>query len=226
MSQIFRNKQLPLVLSDKSGPEKRNFGISRELLRLLVSRIRNCSVAFMPTPGAGICSEPNRHTKERRRAESAYPIYCSPFFCILLCSGLCFSEPASIRPFTTDECTLVDEGPPQAPNAWCHCCVAHDLSYWKGGTRREKELADQEFRRCIASAGYPDQARVMYNAVRIWGGAYLPFVWRWGYGWNYGRGYRELTPSEKEEVEIMLTNKKSIQALNRACSEDNEGEEE
>lgn len=145
---------------------------------------------------------------------------------LLLCAGLSLSEPSSIRPFTTDECTLVDEGPPEDPDAWCHCCVAHDLNYWKGGTWREKELADIQFRRCIAAAGYPDRARVMYNAVRIWGGAYLPFVWRWGYGWRYGRGYKELTPSEKIAVERMLMHEETLQALDHACTKENKSNEE
>lgn len=134
-----------------------------------------------------------------------------------LLPGICRSEPPSIKPFTTDECTLVDEGPPEDPNAWCHCCVAHDLNYWKGGTAEEKERADQEFKRCIAAAGYPDRARVMYNAVRIWGGAYLPAVWRWGYGWPYGRGYKELTEEEEEAVEKMLLHEETRRALDQAC---------
>jgi hypothetical protein len=36
----------------------------------------------------------------------------------------------------------------------------------------------------------------MYKGVRLGGSPYFPDWYRWGYGWNYGRGYKPLTEEE------------------------------
>jgi hypothetical protein len=44
----------------------------------------------------------------------------------------------------------------------------------------------------------------MYIGVRFGGSPYFPTWYRWGYGWNYQRGYAPLTDEEKEMVRVLL----------------------
>lgn len=98
-----------------------------------------------------------------------------------------------IKPFTTDGCSggmskiwrMIFKKPPP----WEGCCVDHDKPYWKGGTKEERLLADIKLLCCVALAGYPTIAYIMFIAVRIGGHPLLPTPWRWGYGYNYPRYY-------------------------------------
>jgi hypothetical protein len=104
---------------------------------------------------------------------------------------------SELRPFTTDGCSLFPDRLASSGKDWCLCCVAHDRVYWRGGTAAERLKADQDLRACVASAtGDSGLASVMYAGVRIGGGPYLPNWFRWGYGWTYGRFYRQLVPEE------------------------------
>ncbi len=47
-------------------------------------------------------------------------------------------------------------------------------------------------------------AVMMYNADRLGGAPHFPSWYRWGYGWNYGRGYEPLTEEEKETAGLLL----------------------
>ena len=38
---------------------------------------------------------------------------------------------------------------------WRGCCVEHDKEYWMGGTWKERQIADQVLRECVAAKGYP-----------------------------------------------------------------------
>jgi len=86
-----------------------------------------------------------------------------------------------------------------APPPWEGCCVAHDLAYWQGGTRADRRAADRALRRCvIAKAGdyaligqclITALAWIMWATVRLFGGPYLPWRFRWGFGWHWPRGY-------------------------------------
>ena len=90
---------------------------------------------------------------------------------------------------------------------WEHCCVAHDLHYWRGITDNGfslREQADAELRQCVklsgkeqgdeiaAVLGLPKQdviefidltGELMYQAVRIGGAPCTGLPWRWGHGW-------------------------------------------
>jgi hypothetical protein len=117
-----------------------------------------------------------------------------------------------IRPFVTDGCTGFLEGPEARPNQWHHCCVAHDLKYWAGGSHAEKRAADRELHRCVAQTGIdigrPYGAAIiadlMFAGVKVGGSAYLPTPWRWGFGWEAIRGYSPLSAREYEEVQELL----------------------
>ncbi len=93
---------------------------------------------------------------------------------------------------------------------WCLCCYEHDIRYWQGGTERERAQADSIFKQCILEkTGNRQLAELMYRGVRLGGSPAFPTWYRWGYGWNYRRGYKALTPAEKKEVRLQLQNKKN-----------------
>lgn len=88
--------------------------------------------------------------------------------------------------FTTDGCSggvwiaLAGE-----PGPWQHCCVAHDVAYWRGGHAQARESADAKLLQCVAGDGYPWVAMTMFLTVRVTGHPTFPTSWRWGYGWPY-----------------------------------------
>ena len=76
--------------------------------------------------------------------------------------------------FTTDGCSAYrDDG-------WRGCCIKHDVAYWCGAVVRRE--ADQAFRACVRDASSPANAGLMYAGVRVGGGRFMPFPWRFGYG--------------------------------------------
>jgi len=111
-----------------------------------------------------------------------YSILLSMLFCSC-------SSTKNIKPFTTDYCSCYPEGTKNDPNIWKDCCITHDTAYWKGGTKHDRLVADSALYDCVCQMGYPKKAKKMYRAVRIFGTAYLPLPWRWGYGWRFGHGY-------------------------------------
>jgi hypothetical protein len=87
------------------------------------------------------------------------------------------------KPFRTDGCTLSRDF------NFRQCCEAHDLHYWRGGTRAQRKEADIAFRDCIRDSGHPYLAEIYYLAVRATASPYVPVPWRWGFGWPWPRGY-------------------------------------
>lgn len=81
--------------------------------------------------------------------------------------------------FTTDGCTLWPD------SDWGHCCVAHDMEYWCGGSAAERFEADRQLGICLAKNGNTAMGRVMRIGTRLGGFAVLPVPWRWGYGWYW-----------------------------------------
>ena len=64
-------------------------------------------------------------------------------------------------------------------------CVEHDVAYWYGGPAEVRKRADDAFRACIRAAGGPCLSTHRYVGVRVGGPAWMPFPWRWGYGWDW-----------------------------------------
>ena len=99
------------------------------------------------------------------------------------------TEPLPPTAFTSDGCSLWFDGD------WLECCVLHDLAYWRGGTRQERQKADRALERCVAARGHTAAAGIMYAGVRVGGVWWLPTCFRWGFGWPYpqsgppGKGY-------------------------------------
>lgn len=120
----------------------------------------------------------------------------------LLCAAS--GDKIEIRKFTTDGCSRFPDHSLISNHDWCHCCVAHDLAYWRGGTAEERLAADEALRDCVEATTHNRAlADVMFAGVRAGGGPYFYTSYRWGYGWKYGRNYRPLSPAESAAVDTM-----------------------
>lgn len=132
----------------------------------------------------------------------------------LICSG-CASQ-GTLRPFSTDGCSLFPDRSLIGNADWCRCCVTHDLAYWRGGTSEARLNADQELGACVLKiTGNKALVDLMYTGVRTGGGPHFYTPYRWGYGWPMGRPYRELT---SEEQAMALTLELEYRAANPSLS--------
>lgn len=124
---------------------------------------------------------------------------------ILLTSLTGCAAKHELRAFKGDGCSLFPESSDRSGNDWSECCLEHDITYWQGGTKEERQAADLLFRECIIEKTNNDWlADLMYNAVRVGGTPHFPSWYRWGYGWNYGRGYEPLNEEEQQAVQVLL----------------------
>jgi hypothetical protein len=82
------------------------------------------------------------------------------------------------HPFTTDGCSLWPD------STWGHCCLAHDVVYWCGGSSDERSKADADLSACVSNE-FGGMGPLMWLGVRAGGVWWLPAPWRWGYGWDY-----------------------------------------
>lgn len=114
-------------------------------------------------------------------------------------SGCC--PPRQIKEFKSDGCSLFLDGTLAQRNKWYHCCYNHDIVYWHGGTAAQRKEADRKLRACVAETGHPRTGNLMYMGVRLFGIPQIPAWFRWGFGWPYGRGYKELTKEERQQVD-------------------------
>jgi hypothetical protein len=123
-------------------------------------------------------------------------------FLLILLSTTAMAD--ELAPFTTDGCSFYPDGTYEHKRLWKACCVTHDYAYWQGGTRGQRRMADAELRSCIANLGKNRTAALMHFGVRIGGAPYFPTKYRWGYGWEYYRGYGELSPEELKQAQDKL----------------------
>jgi protein tyrosine phosphatase (PTP) superfamily phosphohydrolase (DUF442 family) len=124
----------------------------------------------------------------------------------LLLLILCFSAAQAadtLRPFTTDGCSLFPDGTANNKNLWRQCCIEHDRAYWLGGTYAERRAADTELKQCVTGLDEKLIAELMRTGVRVGGSPWWPTPFRWGYGWPYGRGYQAVT-EEEERLALSL----------------------
>lgn len=115
------------------------------------------------------------------------------------------SHASELKPFTTDGCSLWIDGTMEHPNLWRHCCVAHDLDYWQGGSEEQRKKSDENIQACIKEAQGSGMANYIYSNVRWGGSPYWMSQYRWGYGWDYlddpwPRGYKLPTPEEEQLI--------------------------
>lgn len=130
---------------------------------------------------------------------------CARALALLALLALAACGGRGLRPFYSDGCSLFPDGVPGDPRRWCDCCFAHDIAYWRGGTRDDRERADVALRKCVlAKTNDPRLAAVMYDGVRLGGAPVFPNWYRWAYGWPYGRTYEPLTEAEAAQAEARL----------------------
>lgn len=127
---------------------------------------------------------------------------------LFLLLALCAPAPlpaAELKPFTSDGCSLFPDGSPAERAKWCDCCFEHDIAYWQGGDAEGRKKADEALRACVLQrTGNKALADAMRLGVRA-GGHPVSVMWyRWGYGWELGRGYKALTESEKAQAAAPL----------------------
>jgi len=125
-----------------------------------------------------------------------------------------------LKPFTTDGCSLWIDGTLEQPNLWRHCCVAHDLDYWQGGSEEQRKQSDANIQACVKAAQGPGMADYMYNNVRWGGSPYWMNFYRWGYGWNYfdgmwPRGYKVPTAEEQQQIDKLMPQALKLMADDR-----------
>ena len=114
-------------------------------------------------------------------------------------------KPSSLSPFTSDGCSLFPDRSLISEIDWCSCCFEHDVAYWRGGTEKQREAADQELKRCVeAKTGDVALATLMYQGVRAGGSPYFINWYRWGYGWGIERQYQALTPQENATADLLF----------------------
>lgn len=122
---------------------------------------------------------------------------------LALVLGGCASS-GGLKPFVSDGCSLSPDRSLSGRTDWCHCCLAHDLVYWRGGTAAERRAADDELKRCVREeTGDQAWSANMRSAVRVFGHPRLPTWFRWGYGWPYPRPYGPLTAEERARADAL-----------------------
>lgn len=127
-------------------------------------------------------------------------VHVALFILIISCSSQ-----KMLKPFKSDGCSFFPDQSLINKDDLSECCIEHDMAYWQGGTKTEREQADKMLKECILTkTNDEDLANMMYVGVRFGGSPYFPTWYRWGYGWNYHRGYDPLTDEEKKMVQIRL----------------------
>lgn len=120
-----------------------------------------------------------------------------------------FAYANTLKPFSTDGCSMWPDGTPANPYKWRSCCVAHDKAYWMGGVKDLREEADRAFHTCFTKKAGVGMANYMYFMVRWAGSPLWVAPYRWGYGWGYldsklPRGYKQPTEEEQRQIDMLL----------------------
>jgi len=115
------------------------------------------------------------------------------------------SQDTSLKPFKSDGCSLFPDSSLITKQDWCSCCFVHDLAYWQGGTREQREAADTRLKECVFEKTQNSAlANLMYEGVRFGGSPYFLNWYRWGYGWGYDRKYQALTAEELDAANALV----------------------
>lgn len=112
--------------------------------------------------------------------------------------------------FATDGCSMYPDGEFMYSANWNHCCIGHDISYWYGGTRAEKNKADLELNKCVSKLTSGKHGRAMELGVAIGGSASWGFPWSWGYGWEKSDRY---IPVSSNKSKMILSKSKNIMGI-------------
>lgn len=100
------------------------------------------------------------------------------------------STPVALKPFESDGCSCVPDGPHADPDRWLPACEEHDRTYWAGGSHHDRLNADRKLKAAIKKCGHPLTAEIYFIGTRFGGSPYLPTPWRWGFGRPWPSGYK------------------------------------
>lgn len=112
----------------------------------------------------------------------------------------------NLNKFETDYCTNYPEGTREQPDLWKHCCLIHDMYFWAGGSKKDRDVADLDLKSCIEETGAFKVAQLMYYAVRA--GSYSPVKYpkrKWNNGWNDNRKVRPLSESDIDVINAEIS---------------------
>jgi hypothetical protein len=125
------------------------------------------------------------------------------FFILLLMPMITFAD--DLTHFKTDYCTNYPEGTPSKPTLWKNCCLMHDLFFWAGGTKAERNETDHGLFNCVLNTGSPVNARIIYYGVRF--GSMSPIKYpdkKWNNGWRSRPDFQALTMKDVEKIEAEI----------------------
>lgn len=130
------------------------------------------------------------------------------FLSLLILSTLAQAYAANddLVPFETDFCTGVPEGTRRDPTAWRDCCLVHDMYFWAGGDKTDRDRSDLLLKECVEGKGYPKIARVIYYGVRL--GSYSPIKFenkKWNFGWPSRPEHQKLSSEDIDKIEAELS---------------------
>ena len=111
-----------------------------------------------------------------------------------------------ILTFHTDYCTNSPEGTFRRPELWKHCCLIHDLYFWSGGSRKDRDEAEKKLKSCVSDMGAHRVAQLMFIAVRA--GSYSPIKYskkKWNHGWKDRPDFLPLAIEDIDLIESELT---------------------
>lgn len=95
-------------------------------------------------------------------------------------------------------------------NQWVLCCVQHNIAYWKGGSRKDRNDTDRQLQTCLIERGDSSSANLMHwDFLQTQTPVHTP---SWGYGWRRSRGYAP--HSDQEFLQISNQEKKIPRNLN------------
>ncbi len=72
------------------------------------------------------------------------------------------------------------------------CCLSYDEKYIYGGSENFRKTVDYQIKTCALKQGIEEKSTIaLFYAVRLLGTPYIDTPWRWGYGYDFGGGYRD-----------------------------------
>lgn len=103
-----------------------------------------------------------------------------------------------LKKFESDYCTMFMDGPADRPGLWKHCCLAHDLRYWVGGSSADMDRTDLRLKSCVQQIAGENWADLIYFGVRAGHHAPIKHKYHWSWGWMQKRDLTPLTDAEKK----------------------------
>ncbi len=89
----------------------------------------------------------------------------------------------ALDPFETDGCTFIIDRPIfSKKKSFKPCCYLHDISYWIGGSKKQRKTSDKELKKCIKKESNGFYGSLFYLGVRT--GHLSPIKSRFQWGWG------------------------------------------